>query len=90
LLLDDEEVVDSGDGDRGSGAELSTPLWLTAGHSRWTQWNTSLAVLCVPTILKSRFDDLFRPEFVFHYFFPRKITFRGFSWAVSKEFFSES
>ena len=24
---------------------------VTAGHSKWTQWNTSFAVLCVPTIL---------------------------------------
>ena len=24
---------------------------VTAGLSKWTQWNTSLAVLCVPTIL---------------------------------------
>ncbi len=37
--------------------DFSTSAW--HGHSKWTQWNTSLAVLCVPHI---RINTIIRGE----------------------------
>lgn len=36
----------------GPDSSLFSSFWLLccSGHSKWTQWNTSFAVLCVPTI----------------------------------------
>lgn len=41
-----------GPGSPGPDSSLLSSLWLLccSGHSKWTQWNTSFAVLCVPTI----------------------------------------
>jgi L-asparagine transporter-like permease len=51
-------------------AQRITCRFTMAGASKWTQWKTSLAVLCVPTMLKIKvycnFDFCFDR---FHHFY---------------------